>query len=1300
VRTLWAALLGALHTRMAVYEPWITDRDPLLLTDADGLSFTLRDTAQLAYPVSGAPEPLPNGGVQPPYFSEDGLKGGWSWGFESRNILDAVGRTPDSYAASLSQFYLSSLGAWGQQRASFDRGLSTIISRVEMGRASMITVERIGRIGIFWNRAKHVIVYERTVAATRQFFEEQYPLVGNPVLRKVDEYIELLEVERAFPEANTPPANRGFVTSCRFTGAPPRIHVDSRWGQDVGDTGWKIPLWLRGAQPPDVYPLPAIYLLNEGISGETVPITLDDPDKLFFYTSTDPSLSADTDGWPAVDGVDFKTVDETWLTKHQATNVTTDPASYNLQDDPIKPELEAFTLRLQPPPAPVNYVAARTDQVVRAVPRTVTMMRGANIAKGVPSPPPEARLKTQVQNLFSNFVTATSANPAQSFDKAITDFQDGFTKAITGPNTGPNTGLLGAVVGLVQDPNVCQSIRSRFNSQLNQFAQQTKLEATAALQAMELNFRAAAAPLFAGATDLASLKTSLGNALTTVASDAGGATQLIRTARGMPGEALANLEVLASDLRAMNSTVDAAFANAHANLGALPDWTAPGNSGVVQQASAILDQLTSDAVDFLTRGAVDYRIGEAANLLMGTLPNIGRINLDSGRSACGAAVEQIQINLSTTAQATALNNLQAAADGAFTAILDLIDLLEGSWTDIFTGDPESPWPLETALDQLQSAIGTYLDTLSAIDVSAFNNGLDAAMAGFYGGLDAQLDTLIQNTVNAATGPVSDLVGSACSAILAKVGDLTTYLNRVISSDNLAALENLAKSAVPSEFFQAVDGALTTMLDDVGTLVSRVQIQLPTVPLIHSTAGDGLLRLFRSFGDAPGLPNLQFDLPQIGYYFFNAGNLAGSLPSLLPQIDLSPVRAAANQLAGDVLNGVNISVPADQLLDRLIPKALEGFDLSKIFPNIAGLNLDGLFQSIRMPSTSTDQVKVTQGVDEATRSGWLQVDTDVPYGGTPLPVFNIAGVSLTLLNARFTATARVDAVLGQQPTEHISGAISGDWALDAAGFALAQFNDAVLQFDDGGHIAFNISPTNVQLGAPLDFLSDILAPFGGSDSGFHLAVTPTGIQTTLFLPVPDVQAGTFGIANLVFGFLFGLDIIPKFRVRTALMVGKPEWPFTLSVFILGGAGYLSTALTYTPADKDLAMDLTIGIFASASLAISFGFLSGGIYAYFGVEVDFHTSTASGSNLTIVLKILFDGEVDVLGFITVGLNLGLSAGYDSDHNLTGEGFVSISISIGWFINININASVSYTFGKGTTTTSQTSIQASAGDYTDMF
>jgi hypothetical protein len=38
---------------------------------------------------------------------------------------------------------------------------------------SYYSVEREGRIGVFWNRARHVIVFERTVLASDQFKNDQ-----------------------------------------------------------------------------------------------------------------------------------------------------------------------------------------------------------------------------------------------------------------------------------------------------------------------------------------------------------------------------------------------------------------------------------------------------------------------------------------------------------------------------------------------------------------------------------------------------------------------------------------------------------------------------------------------------------------------------------------------------------------------------------------------------------------------------------------------------------------------------------------------------------------------------------------------------------------------------------------------------------------------------------------------------------------------------------------------------------------------------------------------------------------------
>lgn len=108
-----------------------------------------------------------------------------------------------------------------------------------------------------------------------------------PTLRKYDEYVELIENERAFPDANTPAANRGFVLGCRVDGHPARIRVNSAWGGDVAALGWQVPLWRPDASPADVYPRPDIGLLFAGqMAGETVTQWIANPQLVRFYTDT------------------------------------------------------------------------------------------------------------------------------------------------------------------------------------------------------------------------------------------------------------------------------------------------------------------------------------------------------------------------------------------------------------------------------------------------------------------------------------------------------------------------------------------------------------------------------------------------------------------------------------------------------------------------------------------------------------------------------------------------------------------------------------------------------------------------------------------------------------------------------------------------------------------------------------------------------------------------------------------------------------------------------------------------------
>src|SRR5262249_37508702 len=151
--------------------------------------------------------------------------------FESRNIYNKVRAAPLSDDGLLARPYLSALGGWGYQRASFDNKRTRIYSDTAMGRTFYYSVERIGRIAVFWNRAKHVIVYQRTVLPSGYFAAEQPPHVGRPVLRKVQEFVEILEPIRRYPESGPSALPRGFVRASEFIQT--RIPVDGAWGHDI-----------------------------------------------------------------------------------------------------------------------------------------------------------------------------------------------------------------------------------------------------------------------------------------------------------------------------------------------------------------------------------------------------------------------------------------------------------------------------------------------------------------------------------------------------------------------------------------------------------------------------------------------------------------------------------------------------------------------------------------------------------------------------------------------------------------------------------------------------------------------------------------------------------------------------------------------------------------------------------------------------------------------------------------------------------------------------------------------------------
>src|SRR5262249_40603505 len=99
------------------------------------------------------------------------------------------------------------------------------------------------------------------------------------------------------------------------------------------------------------YPKPAIFALTSGSASEDrVPIAIDDPDKLCFYTSTDATEPADSNTWRPVQTIDFDALrPEEVSAPEPAPNTSGDPAAFQpaKPDGLVRPGLGRFTFALE-----------------------------------------------------------------------------------------------------------------------------------------------------------------------------------------------------------------------------------------------------------------------------------------------------------------------------------------------------------------------------------------------------------------------------------------------------------------------------------------------------------------------------------------------------------------------------------------------------------------------------------------------------------------------------------------------------------------------------------------------------------------------------------------------------------------------------------------------------------------------------------------------------------------------------------------------------------------------------------------
>lgn len=364
-----------------------------------GVRFALRNTALHRPPI---PEPVDLKDPIPvlpapksfkadgPRYHERGLSGGALWPLESWNFFENLLRNPESNGGSIENIALSPGGGDADQIAEFSNGLVKIISTTRGGLVVRQVVEIKGRIGALWHRAKHVVVYEMTVNASPQFGSGPCVADGGqgradsrtrrPLLRKVEEYVELLETVRSYPDFDSvSPKTTGFLDSVRFNSTI--IHVDSAWSEDVGKEGWRIPLWNRHSAKvrPRVYPRPDISFVTVGEGQSERPLIAQeclDPDLLCFYARL--NAGPDTNAWLPIQAIDYANVfDAGSMVEAQNENVDNAPQNKARSQNANRfmPGYRRFSWRLAPAAAKTRINAERGQKPLYSGLESVTFMR-------------------------------------------------------------------------------------------------------------------------------------------------------------------------------------------------------------------------------------------------------------------------------------------------------------------------------------------------------------------------------------------------------------------------------------------------------------------------------------------------------------------------------------------------------------------------------------------------------------------------------------------------------------------------------------------------------------------------------------------------------------------------------------------------------------------------------------------------------------------------------------------------------------------------------------------------------------
>ncbi len=1276
--------------------------------------------------------------AEPEWFTDGGTTGGVFGGFERAEVVDALIRDADKGLGTMRQLAFSARGATSDGDAAFGDGLTRIAFKSELGRLTEIRFERAGRISWFRHRARHVIVYRLRATPGRQFGKEQDKHRGRLIIRKDEEFIEVIEPSREFPGRDTGPLET-------FEFRDRKIPVDGAWSTgfevDGNYRGYAIPLWREEADR-SIYPRPDCACHMAGPNDRIFPRSVSNPDIIRFYSLTElggVAPSGDTDTWPNVYGVDFADrrldeplEDEKAIPQRQDFGSAGDPARPLPAEPLVVSGLEAFTLVLEQG-EPVNLMAGRSAEPVYCDMRSLVVMRAQHshapaakrattdevpavvtgreiavhatslveIAKKRPkSGLTLARLKDEVSKARMSIAAFPSNDRAFSGkDLAIAKQPLDRLKAVTERLakidekheldalwiTG-RQGLIDGLVALERELGSLLPVGKQLYAECERLLQLDD-SADALAEAVAKEFAALAAQVDAVCADMVNklglLKGQVSADLAAVHAALSETEPHFAKARQLAAAAARHLEdsgiLVQQRLRELPAHAGKieAFGRKYANrLPALADFGRRVAANL-RKAPELADQASVLEADL--RGKIDRLVG---------LIDVG----EDAKKEAQDIIEELR------------KSFDAEFDKAF--ITPIVDFRK-PWTKGAAGEPATvvmqasdlareivdaaaKW-IEQAgqlpMKEIDKAARLLLDDLLVVlhlARKAVGAEEPPAVLGRIAGLAAQLRSEIEKII----GPAQNWSVSISEALSSGQMALKPFADEALR--NLAALESAiddcndlaeAYELIANEV-DLLEQSARRFTDSVNMLLDKKALAELAKPLSQRVKADNLeealgLRLLRGCGAPPVVENLLFNREQISYHF----------RSEYERIVVTPMTALVDQ-GQQVLRAFGVTQPVLGIGREFLSPISGAFDdvgdeIKQITENLKMrgnevlrdlAGLKKLFPSMPYNRALAKAITIRHGFDPASGQAWLLAELDHKIGRQP--IFEQEMFALVAENARLTARARFEQpVTGGEQSATSKAEVALDIVFMVGGTRLLVVREAKVLFDGGG-LRFKIRPEKIEFNKLLQLVSDAIRSLTSSDSPLQLELL---VDEATGRPVG--VSSKYDLPPVSFGPILNaalgvhLSLVQRETFRIETMAYLGRKDAPFAlVYGILGGGGYIEVHAAYIPETGRT-DLAIHISIGASAGTGFSF--GPLNGSVSVYLGFtldYISRTGGQTLIIGAVLVVNGSVRAWGIVTVSLGLRLSVTYDG-RQMVGVGTVTVTVKISRFYKKKFRRGIRY-------------------------